>query len=136
MKIPLVALAQAEDVRLTSLSVHFVVGGVARGAARRNVIVEAKAEIAPPPDSRGVSWLALAGPPPAVGLDLTPFVPDIEVDIGKPDGNATRGYYKCVMRNAHGVSVPDEPATIDLGEDAGTFAKTLIDQVRQIAETR
>jgi CHAT domain len=66
-----------------------------------------------------------------IGLDTTPFVPDIELDIAKPDGNATRGYYKCVMRNAHGVPVPDEATTIDLGEDAGTFAKSLIDQVRQ-----
>jgi len=131
VKIPLIALSQAERVRLASLSVHFVVDGVARGAALRNIVVEAKAGIAPLPDSRGVSWLAAAGPPPVIGLDPTPFVPDIELDIGKPDGNVTRGRYKCVMRNAHGVPVPDEAPTIDLGEDAGTFAKTLIDQVRQ-----
>jgi Ternary complex associated domain 7 len=131
VKIPLVALAQAEKVRLTSLSVHFAVGGVARGAASRNVVVEANAGSAPLPDSRGVSWLGVAEPPPVVSLRAVTFVPDIELDIDKPDRNETRGNYRCVMRNAHGVPVPDESLTIDLGEDAGTFAKTLIDQVRQ-----
>ena len=130
VKVPLVALAQSEDVRLTSLSVHFVSGGITRGAALRNVVVEARAGIAPPPDDRGVSWLAVAGPPPVIGLDTTPSKPDIELDIIKPDGNATRGYYKCVVRNAHGVPVPSGATTIDLGDDAATFAKTLIDQVR------
>ena len=86
VRIPLIAMVQADPVRLTSLSVHFVVGGVARGAASRNVVVETKAEIAPPPDGRGLSWVDAAEPPPVITLDAIPFVPDIEVDITKPDG--------------------------------------------------
>ena len=43
----------------------------------------------------------------------------------------TRGRYQCVIRNAHGVPVPDHPLMIDLGEDADSFAKTLIDDVRR-----
>jgi hypothetical protein len=130
-RVLLVAMAQAEPVRLTSLAVQFVVGGVARGAASRNIIVEGAPGLAPPPDERGLSWVDAAAPPPPITLGATPFVPDIELDIAKPDANVTRGNYRCVMRNAHGVPVPDEAVTIDLGEDAGTFAKGLIDQIRQ-----
>jgi hypothetical protein len=131
VKIPLIAMPQAEAVRLTQLSVHFVVGGVARGAALRNVVVESRPGTAPPPDARGLSWLDAAEPRPVITLNAIPFVPDVELDIGKPDGNITRGNYRCVMRNAHGVPVPDEALLIDLGEDASTFAKLLIDQIRQ-----
>ena len=129
--VPLVALAQAEPVRLTSLAVQFVVGGVARGAAARNIVVERAPGLAPPPDERGLSWVDATAAPAADNAWSAPFVPDIELDIAKPDGNATRGHYRCVMRNAHGVPVPDEAVNIDLGDDAGTFAKGLIDQIRQ-----
>jgi Ternary complex associated domain 7 len=132
VKIPLIPLPQQEAVRLTVLSVQFIVGGVARGAASRNIVVEATAGIAPPADGRGVSWLDAAQTSPPVILDPSPCVPDIELDIAKPDNTVTRGHYLCVVRNSHGVTVSDGNAvSIDLGEDAATFAKGLIDKIRQ-----
>lgn len=127
----LVALPQDEPVRLTSIIVHYIADGVARGSASRNVVVEKVAGAAPPPDNRGQAWLAAGEPPPAMTLEPTTARPDVELDIAKPDKNATGGRYCCVVRNAHGVPVPDGPLEIDLGDDAKTFAKQLIDQVRQ-----
>jgi Ternary complex associated domain 7 len=131
VKVALVPRPQDDSVRLTTLSVHFVVGGVVRGTASRNIVVETVAGAAPPADPRGVPWLDAEELPPAMMLDSVPCVPDMEMDISKLDGNATSGTYRCVIRNAHCVPVPDGSLIINLGDDADTFAKTLIDQVRQ-----
>ncbi len=127
----LVALPQDEPVRLTSVIVHYIADGVARGSAARNIVVERTAGVAPEADDRGQSWLTAGEPPPTITLEPTTARPDVELDIAKPDGNATGGRYRCVVRNAHGVPVPDGSLEIDLGDDAKTFAKQLIDQVRQ-----
>ncbi|MBR0948065.1 CHAT domain-containing protein [Bradyrhizobium liaoningense] len=133
LTVALVPLPQNDAVRLTSILVHFVVGGVTCGTASRNVVVESVAGVAGNSDHRGVSWLGLEGPPTAITIGGAPLVPDIELDISKPDGNAAQGSYRCIIRNAHGVPVPNGPLAIELGSDATTFAKTLIDQVRQFS---
>lgn len=129
--IRLVALPQDEPVRLTSITVHFIAGGVSRGSAERRVVVERVAGDAPPPDDRGQPWLDDSAPPPPMMLAVTPARPDVELDISRHDERVTGGRYRCVIRNAHGVPVPDESVEIDLGDDARTFAGQLIDQVRQ-----
>ena len=121
---------QDELVRLSSLLVHFSVDGVVRGSAARHIVVEQFAGAAPSPDERGLSWLDAESGPPNLVLRPDAEAPDMEVDIAKPDGNAATGSYRCVLRNAHGVPVPDEPLPIELGEDAQTFAKTHIDGIR------
>lgn len=125
----LTPLPQDEAVRTTSLIVHYVLDGVVRGSASRHVVVEQEAGVAGKPDPRGTSWQDAEPPTPALVLSHVDEPPDIEVDIAKPDGRAAKGRYKCVMRNAHGVPVPDRPLDIDLGDDAKTFAKSLMDQV-------
>lgn len=127
----LVAQLQDDPVRLTSLLVHFSVDGVVRGSAARHIIVEQHAGDAPPPDDRGVFWLDAEPPLSALAFRSASEGPDMEVDIAKPDGNAAKGNYRCILRNAHGVPGPDEPIAIELGDDAQTFAKAHIDQVRQ-----
>ena len=131
VNVALVPQPQDGPVRLTSLLVHFVAGGVSCGAASRNIVVESTAGSAHGPDPRGVSWIGAEGPPGPVVIGQAPLAPDIEMDIGKPDGNAAQGSYLCVIRNAHGVPVPDKPLEIKLGSDAQTFAKLLIDKVSQ-----
>ena len=132
VKVTLVALPQAEPIRLTKLLVHFEVAGVASGSASLNIVVEISNSTPRPLDACGLSWLANESPTPALvlGADL-PTKPDIELSIYKPDGNAARGNYRCVISNAHGVPVPDGSLVIELGEDANTFAKGLIDDVRR-----
>jgi hypothetical protein len=129
--IPLIPLPQDDPVRLTSLLVHYSLDGVSRGSAARYLVVERTPGEAPPPDDRGLYWLDAEPPPPDLTLAPAPGRPDLEVDIAKPDGNPAKGSYRCIFRNAHGVPVPDGPLPIELGDDAQTFAKKLIDEVRQ-----
>ena len=127
----LVARAAAEDVRLTSLEVRFSVGGAARGWARRNIVVRAAGAAVPPPNHPNAQeWLDGDGAVAAMPLGPATSVPDVELDILKPDGNTARGSYRCVFRNAHGVPVSDAALSIELGDDAATFAKLFIDDVR------
>jgi Ternary complex associated domain 7 len=112
--VALIPLPQNDTVRLTSIWVQFVVGGVACGGASRNIVVESEAGIARPPDLRGTSWIGAEGPHTSITIGEASRLPDIELDIGKPDGNAARGSYRCVIRNAHGVPVPDGPLQIEL----------------------
>jgi len=127
----LTPLPQDEPVRLTSLIVHFLMDGVARGSAARHIIVERQPGAAPKADDRGTHWQDAESSPPTLTLASAANGPDIEVDIAKPDGNAAKGTYRCVIRNAHGVPVTDASLGIDLGDDAKTFAKRLIDEMRQ-----
>jgi hypothetical protein len=66
---------------------------------------------------------------PSLNVSASAAVPDIELNIAKADGNAARGTFLCTMRNAHGLPVPDAAITIDLGSDARTFARQLIDEM-------
>ena len=128
--IALVPRAQQEPLRLTSIAVTFLTDGVARGVASRHVVVSTSG-YAPAPDDRGQFWLDAESPPPTMTLGGAAAPADVEIDIAKLDGNPTRGRYHCSIRNQHGVPVPDAPLEIDLGDDSKTFAKQLIDQVRE-----
>jgi hypothetical protein len=129
--IRLVPQPQDGPVRLTSLLVHYSLNGVSSGSAARYLIVERTPGDAPPPHERGTFGHAREPPPPDLTFTDAAASPDLEVDIAKPDGNPAKGSYRCVLRNAHGVAVPEEPLPIELGDDAQTFAKKLIDEVRQ-----
>ncbi len=130
LRVRLMAQSQDEPVRLTSLVVTFSVGGVTCGTAARHIIVERSVGAAPAADDRGAFWLDAEPRPAGLTIGAAPLAADIEVDIVKPDANAAKGSYRCVLRNAHGVPVPDEPLPIELGDDAKTFAKKLIEEVR------
>lgn len=127
--IELIAQPQQESVRVTALVVHYSVAGATCGIAFRHMTVGRTLGDVPPPDNRGQSWLDLEPRPAAVTLVAGNGV-DVELDILKPDGNVAKGDYRCVFRNAHGVAVPETAAEIHLGDDAETFAKKLIDNMR------
>ena len=133
--VSLVALAQDKPVRLTSLLVHFSVGGVVRGMATRNIVVARENVAVPPAYGGGQSWIGGEGTVPRLALAGSAKRPDIELNISKPDGDPTTGRYQCRTDNAHGIEAPKEPLRIDLGSDANTFAKALIVNVRQYSGT-
>lgn len=131
IKVKLTPRMQNEALRLTSIAVHYLLDGVSRGSASFHVVVKREAGTTTPgPDPRGVIWNGSEIPPASLSLASAVRVPDIEVDIAKPDGNAAKGSYSCVIRTSHGVTVPDGSFPIELGDDANTFAKSLIDEVR------
>lgn len=131
IRVRLTARAQDEPVRLTSIVVHYLLDGVTRGSASFHIAVARAVGVAiPPSDPGGISWSESEAGPSAFSLVRAIQVPDIEIDIAKPDGNACTGNYRCVIRTSHGVPLSDEGFPIDLGKDANSFAKELIDQVR------
>lgn len=129
--VPLVPLPQYEAVKLSLLCVHFIVEGITRGSASKQIVVESEPDRARAADARGISWLQGEGSPPVLSLATNGIRPDIELDIAKPDGNPARGSFRCTIRNSHGVPIPDGAFAIELGADANTFAKKLIEDIRQ-----
>jgi hypothetical protein len=116
---------------VASLLVHFVVDGVLRGSASRVVVVlpHAGADV-PAIDPRGTP---LAEQPPTLPFRTGPAGAraDVEVIIGKPDRNPMTGRFSLALRSPHLDAGADALPDIDLGSDAQTFAKLIIDQVRQ-----
>lgn len=127
--IRLVAASQVEPTRQTTIIVQFAVDGVTCGTHSHHVVVASAAGVSPSQDGRGTSWTATQPSPPGltIGALLEPC--DVELNIAKPDGNAAKGNYVCTMRNAHGVDAPAAPIAISLGDDARTFAKSIIDDM-------
>jgi len=135
----LVAELQDVDTRPTTITVHYAVGGVTRGSLVRRIVVLRSGVAGPafpgtagtalPPNEHGTDWLATQPAPPAMTVVASTTVPDIEVNLAKPDGNAAGGLFYCTLRNAHGLPVPDAPLPVNLGSDARTFAKLILDEM-------
>lgn len=135
-RVKLIALEQAEPTRLTSITVYFASRGVTCGATTRRIAVAAEAirpaePIATPSDERGIDWTT--DKPRDLPLVIREAVtqPDIEINIAKPNGDATNGNYVCTLRNAHELPVPQVPLRISLGTEAKSYAKQIIDDVSQ-----
>jgi hypothetical protein len=128
--IRLTPLPQVARVRQTSIIVHFVVDGVTCGTHTQHVVVAHAAADVPRADDRGVAWTGAQPTPPGLTLGAPLSAPDVELNIAKPDGNPAKGTYVCTMRNAHGVPVDRTPVEISLGDEARTFATTIIEDMR------
>lgn len=129
----LIPLPQDDDVRLTSLSIHFAVDDVLYGTAAWPLVVTKELCTTLRPDVRGTPWLSTRRAPPALTIRESQAKPDIELDIAKL---GPKGSFHCSIRNAHGIPVPDAPLAIELGDDAHVFAKMIIDEVRLASGTR
>lgn len=129
--VTLIAQPQQEDVRLTTITVHYAVDGVTCGSMSRRIAVDATPNIISHSDPRGTEWRADQPPPTPITVKAPLAIPDVELNIAKPDANGAKGDYVCTMRNAHGIPVPDAPIRISLGDDAPTYAKSIIDEIRQ-----
>lgn len=130
VEIRLTPLPQDANTRQTSLVVQFVVDGVTCGTHSHHVVVARGAGNVPRADDRGVAWTGEQPPPPALTLGASASTPDVELNIAKPDGNPAKGTYLCTMRNAHGIPVDRTPVEISLGDEARTFATTIVEDMR------
>lgn len=129
--IPLVALPAAEP-RLSFLLVHFSYKGETCGIASRKIIVRDPAQAEPAAIPGGRAWLG--EPEPATAIHVAPggTPPDLTVRLAKPDGDDATGRFVCTFESPHELNVPEPGAfAIDLGNEAQTFAKTLIDEISQ-----
>lgn len=130
-RIPLIAPADLpEAFHLASLIIHFTHAGQTIGTAWRNVLVRRAdaSELRPEEQAR----LEEGEKPLPLGPSVPGGAPDLTVRIDKAtDGSASGGRFLWTFATPHRVALPESPVAMDLGEDARTFAKIVIDEIDQ-----
>jgi hypothetical protein len=123
----------AMPVTLTMLEARFIRDGSLIGTASRPLVIGQPAVATPPADvGVGMPWLAqesTAAPLAATVADAA----DLTIELAKPDRNAANGSYLCTLHSPHRLTVQAGPYSVDLGDDAKTFARMVVDQVRQFS---
>ena len=120
-----------EPVHLTTLEVRYLYQGSVCGIAARPLIV----------GRSGVATLQSAGNfgtawelNPPTGSPVTvvadPQSADLTIEIAKPDKNDAGGRFVCRLYSPHALMTPRGPFDIDLGQDAKTFAKETVEDIR------
>lgn len=121
----------AERAWLTTLEVRYVLGGTVCGTASRPlVILPASSTVGPDVRPHGVAWTATPASSSPVALVADGDAPDLTLEISKPDGNAASGRYQCRLLSPHQLATPLGPFDMDLGQDARTYARELVDEIR------
>ncbi len=125
-----------EPVHLTRLEIRYLMeNGEVCGTASKPLVIGEAGQTALNVRNEGTPWLAQ--PPTGSAVDLTPDVdpPDLTIELMKPDGNAARGNYVCRLRSPHKIKAGRGPFPIDFGEDAKSFARTIVDRIRLYGAT-
>jgi hypothetical protein len=120
-----------EPVHLTTIEARYVRDGAVIGSASRPIVIGLPTMATlNTPEGRGMPWLAQ--PAAATAVDVRPgLAADLTIELAKPDHNAATGIYSCRLYSPHHLSVSSGPYDVDLGQDAKTFARMVVDQVRQ-----
>ena len=120
-----------ERPSLTMLEVRYVVDGVVCGtAARPLVIVHSGGTDAFPPQAYGEAWIESARAAAPVTFVTDDEIPDLTIEISKPDRNVSSGRYVCTLYSPHSLAAPRGPFQMELGQDAKTFARAIVEEVR------
>ena len=124
-----------EPVRLTTIEIRYVHGGSVCGTASRPLVIGRSNEpsLALPAPGFGTPWLSQPAAATPIAVQQSPSAPDLTIEILKPDGNAAFGSYMCQLRSPYPLVTPVGPFRVDLGQDAKTFARSVVDNVRQYA---
>ncbi|MET0935261.1 MAG: TCAD7 domain-containing protein [Luteibacter sp.] len=121
---------------LTTLEVRYVIEGTVGGTASRPLIVLHSRETAPlPQDNAGTAWTATVRSPAPVDLTPDTQAPDLTIEIGKPDRNASSGQYVCQVFSPHALACERGPFPMDLGQDAKTFAADLVAEIKAVGQS-
>ncbi len=143
MQVPLDDLASAQvtfqligrppvaplPMTLTTLEVRYVLDGNVCGLATRPLVITATAA-APEALPVGQAWATQPATQSAVTVLPDAQAPDLTIEIFKPDRNFTNGHFVCKLYSPHTLAADTGPHEIDLGQDASSFAKGLVDDVR------
>jgi hypothetical protein len=122
-----------EGIRLSSIEVRYLLGGVVCGTASCPLVTYRVDATAPPAMPLGMTWTDRPSTSTPITLSDPALAPDLTIEISHPDADATRGVYACRLSTPHLVPIDTDPHKIDLGDDAKTFARTIVDQVRLFA---
>jgi hypothetical protein len=121
-----------DGITLTTLEVRYVLDGSVCGTASRPLVVTAVAgQTLDRPF--GQPWSTQPPQASPVTLQADSHTPDLTIEIVKPDRNAASGRYLCKLYSPHALGGDMGPHEMDLGQDAKTFAKQLVDEVRLFA---
>ena len=122
-----------ERACLTTLDVRYVLGGTICGTASRPLVILPAASNGPPPALPfGTAWQSMPAASSPVTLVADEHAPDLTIEITNPGGD-TSGRYECRLISPHALATPSGPFKIALGNDAKTFAKQMVDDLRQYA---
>ena len=122
-----------EPVLLTMLEVRYLLenGEVCGTASKPLVVGRSDQPALHNPVTIGTPWLAQPGAVSAVTPAQAADPPDLTIELLKPDGNMARGNYVCWIRSSHAIAAASGPYLIDFGDDAKTFARSIVDNIRQ-----
>lgn len=119
---------------LTMLEVRYVLNGTVCGVAARPLVIEASAGASPPQLAAGEPWSQpCEGGPVTLAEDKD--VPDLTIEITKPDRNASSGQYACQLYSPHALAASRGPFQMDIGHDAKTFSRAIVEEVRAFANS-
>ena len=126
-----------EPAQLTRLEIRYLLqNGETCGTASKPLVVGPAGVEAPDfPHFAGTQWLKQPTAVSAVDLGPGTEPPDLTIELLKPDGNAARGYFVCRLRSPHPIKANLGPFQVDFGDDAKTFARTIVDRIRLYGST-
>lgn len=123
----------ADHPWLTTLEIRYVLDGTICGTASRPIVIlPAGSGDEPPQRPFGMPWTSIAASASPVVLAADPEAPDLTIEITNPDGD-TSGRYQCRLFSRHALATPSGPFRIALGNDAKSFARAMVDDLRMYA---
>lgn len=122
--------AGPEPVHLTTLEVRYLVDGSVCGTAARPLAIGTM-PASDLPAQYGIPWLNRPASASPVTVRADAAAADLTIEFAKPDGNAASGRYVCRLYSPHPITTNRGPHVVDFGDDARTFAKGIVEQVRQ-----
>jgi hypothetical protein len=126
--------ADAARPLLTMLEVRYVLDGTVCGTAAKPLVVTASTEQAPPSCKQNHdAWNSIPAEASQITLRADSEVPDLTIEISKPDRNSSSGDYMCRLYSPHTLATDHGPFPMGLGQDAKTFAKAIVEEVRLLA---
>ena len=125
-----------EPIKLVILEVRYSYGGAVCGVASRPLVIGRAGTAAPDLSvDHGELWTSQPASDSPVTVQADPDVTDLTIEIFKPDGNPAKGSYVCHLYSPHPLNSAMGPFPIDLDDDAQSFAKMIVNQVRTYANS-
>jgi hypothetical protein len=121
---------------LTALEVRYILDGTVCGVASRALEIRGSADTGGSATVKhGEAWKDVVGGATPITFKADEHAPDLTIEITKPDHNASSGHYMCQVYSPHALAANRGPFPMDLGQDAKTYAKALVDEVRLYARS-
>jgi hypothetical protein len=131
--------AGTEPVHLTTIEVRYLLDGAVVGTASKPLVIGRASDpemLKIDPNAQfGKPWLSQPATASSLSLQPDPHVADLTIELAKPDRNFSTGVYVCKLYSPHPIKADKGPHTIDFGDDAKTFARSIVEGMRQYSGT-